>query len=516
VKRIQRFGLLIVLVVAAFDLAGPAVAVQASSTERVVGTPTLIPKWSSAIPNYVVRCNDQPVQLSVFAQPGDSVSVDGQAAKTGNFVATTGALTAGQEFLITATTSSGTAVHHVRCLPNDFPTWTWSRNGGTRSQFFVVTPDLSFTPGNDNKYVTVFDTNGVPRWWKNVSPQSSPLDAKTLPNGDLVWSESFGNGSGGSSATSEYSLDGTLVRNFPTAAPGGGSQDFHDIQFLPNGNYLIVDNSKTVQMDLTPCGGSGPGPQVDPVIEELNPSTSPPTLVWSWDTAAHISLSEVASFFYPQCKNHDGYHFNALEYVPATSLHGESVLVSYRHLDAIYNISIADSTILWKLGGSTTPQSYQVTNDPVFAASGGFSGQHDVRLYTDDVTSGFQITLHDNGTDRSRPPRAVRYRIDTEAKTASLQEQVSDSSVTASGCCGSARKLVSGDWVISWGGTSHIEEVTAGGASQLYSLILGSGLFSYRVMPVTLPGGGRYAEPATWGDALTTGMNTMHPRSAPA
>ncbi len=106
-----------------------------------------------------------------------------------------------------------------------------------------------------------------------------------------------------------------------------------------------------------------------------------------------------------------------------------------------------------------------------------FSGQHYARILSDGT-----LTLHDNNSQFINYPRAVRYRIDTTAKTAQLIEQVTDPNVTSSNCCGSAARLDDGSWLMSWGfnpivtefgpdGTRHFELTFAGG-------------FSYRVAAV--------------------------------
>jgi hypothetical protein len=97
----------------------------------------------------------------------------------------------------------------------------------------------------------------------------------------------------------------------------------------------------------------------------------------------------------------------------------------------------------------------------------------------------------------------VRYRLDTVARTATLLEEVTDSRVPSSFCCGSARRLPGGDWVMSWGSDPLITELTAVGAPVL-TIELSKGNFSYRADPV-LPGG-------LSRDALHSGMDAMHPR----
>ena len=58
---------------------------------------------------------------------------------------------------------------------------------------------------------------------------------------------------------------------------------------------------------------------------------------------------------------YDVYHWNSVDYT------GTGFLLSFRHLDAVYDIDQASGNILWKLGGSARPESLTVLNDPVFA-----------------------------------------------------------------------------------------------------------------------------------------------------
>jgi hypothetical protein len=84
----------------------------------------------------------------------------------------------------------------------------------------------------------------------------------------------------------------------------------------------------------------------------------------------------------------------------------------------------------------------------VFTGGSHFGGQHDARRMADG-----SITLFDDGTGVGRAPRAVRYTIDTNARTATLVETSTDPNVAATICCGSAREVYPGVWVIGWGGS---------------------------------------------------------------
>jgi hypothetical protein len=121
-----------------------------------------------------------------------------------------------------------------------------------------------------------------------------------------------------------------------------------------------------------------------------------------------------------------------------------------------------------------------VVNDAVFTGGGSFSGQHDARLLPDGT-----VTLFDNGSraNPTRNPRAVRYRIDTTAKTATLLEQITDPGSVFAGCCGSARKLPGGNWVVGFGGSPVFTEQRPDG-SRVFRFV---GTFVYRAVPI-LPG----------------------------
>ena len=125
----------------------------------------------------------------------------------------------------------------------------------------------------------------------------------------------------------------------------------------------------------------------------------------------------------------------------------------------------------WKLGGTARAESLAVAGDPY--AGSLFGGQHDVRELGDG-----SITLHDNGSDLGRPPRALRYEVEDGAAT--LIGEQTDSAVSDSSCCGSAR-FTGGAWVASWGGTPIVSEFDHG--RETFTLDLGS-RWSYRAIPV--------------------------------
>ncbi len=427
------------------------------TTVTVATSPPLVPAFDPSVSDYVIRCADDPVAVTIGAPQTTTVSVDGQPAASGRF-ATSVSRSTGQQFtLVVQAPAQAPAAYFVRCLPLDFPEWNASRTGATQAEYYVS----AVISGSSGNYPAVFDNNGVPVWW---APKTSTLFADRFANGNLAWTKTD------NSAAEERSLDGALVRTITTS---GSPPDQHDLLRLDNGNYVMVTNVSRADVDFSSWGDGGPGTAtlLDHVIQELTPAGD---VVWSWDAADHISVAETDPQWRAQLvfSPYDAFHWNSIE---ATDT---GFLVSFRHLDAVYAIDKATGDIDWKLGGTPTPESLAVVDDPVFTGGSHFGGMHDARRLGDGT-----VTLFDNGSNLGRAPRVVRYRIDEGAGTATMVEQLSDATVVpTSVCCGSARRLDGGDWVVGWGGTNTVSELTSTG-SRVFLMRFTNGTI-YRAVPV--------------------------------
>jgi hypothetical protein len=483
---------------------GTTAGATAATTLQVTTDPGLFPAFASWNHDYVIACTGSPVSVSVQAPAGTQVNIDGQGFKTGSYT-TTVAVTSGQAFRVLVATSTTSQLSVVRCLPPDFPTWTVLRRTSTakpQAQFYVVTPKTtSFgAPNPGQQYLILFDAVGVPVYWipttVTTATGTTTSDFGTfLPDGNVAWTH-WPNGPG-----EEHSLDGALVRKI---GPNGGTIDLHDLVMLPNGNYLVSAITTRSGANLSSWGGAASTLTnvriIDQVIYEVTPTGS---VVWSWDAADHILPVETGVQWRPGILQngppYDVFHWNSGELDTTSSADGPSIVASFRHLNAVYKIKMADKSTIWKLGGGHRAESLTVVGDPVFDGASNFGGQHDARVMPDGT-----LTLHDNGTDRGRPVRGVQYRIDETAHTATLLSQVTDPTGAQSACCGSARLLPGGDWVASWGFTPLVTELDPAG-NRVFGIRLSSpGHDSFRVIPV-LPG-------QVTVQALRAGMDAQHPR----
>ncbi len=442
----------------------------------------LSPTFAPGVSDYTVRCDGSPLEISGRLAQGTGISVDDQEEQTGFFDATV-PLEANQGFSFTLDDGAATSEYHVRCLPTDFPAWEYERLLQPDHQFYVVDPAIG---AGGSGYAIIFDDHGVPVWWQGSTP--GPIDAKFITEAGqptrITWWGQFG----GADGYQIRELNGTVVR---TVSIVGGSTDIHELQRQPNGNYLVTSYQPREHVDLTAFGGGADDTVIDGEVQEINETGE---AVWTWNSASHIGLAETGRWWPTALKGsqRDIVHMNAVEPVG-----DNAIMISMRHTDAIYKIDKASGNVIWKLGGTWTPKSLTVVNDPEGAYPLG--GQHDIRLQPDGT-----ITIHDNNTNQPSPPRAVRYEVNEAAKTATLVEQVTDPQAPGSFCCGSSRRSADGSWLMSWGGRSLVTEFNPAG-ERTFRLGFGGVAFSYRA--ASAPNGALSAV------ELRAGMDAMHPRT---
>jgi hypothetical protein len=391
-------------------------------------TPTLSPKYGPFVRDYVVRCNDAPVDVSVHADTGWEVSVDNGPFQSGDFTQTV-PLSSGQEFTVRIRDLLQTELYHyyVRCLPTDFPRYTYTRYAPASPQFFSVDP----RPTSDTRrYAIVFDNQGVPVWWY---PGGS-YAIKVLADGRVMW---FDNAR---AAWAIRRLDGSVVRLLPGV---GCTPNFRDAELLPDDGYQVACYVKRDHVDLSAYGGPSDATVADARLQEVSPTGK---LRWQWKSQNRIPLSETASRWWPTLGPPPGDYYDIVHWNSIAPV-GSAVIASFKYTDAVYKIDKSTGAIRWKLGGTTRPESLEVKGDPLPYT---FGGQHDVQRLPDGT-----VTVFDNRQDLGQP-RAVRFRIDEQARTAKLLEMITDPAVTQNIGSGSARRLGNGEWLVSWGETNPV------------------------------------------------------------
>jgi hypothetical protein len=478
-------------IVVALACAGVGATSAAGATLRLTAQPKLFPRFASSITNYITRCEPRgSVRVTVADGTGTPVSVDAQPARRRTFT-TTLALTGGQRFIVRTGRGARRASYSVRCLPQNFPNFRVTLRGKPQAAYYLLTLGSAMAP-KPKPYAVLFDSHGVPVWWYQEI-NGVPDQASLLPDGNLSWQVNLGVVTLGEPATiqwEEHRLDGTVVRTVDTNAT---LPDTPEAQELPDGNFLVTGYALR-QASLTPIGGVGTEPVLDARIEEILPNGS---VVYTWDAAGRIGLPESVRWWFAltQWRGAPTGAWDT-EHITSVQPDGDGFLAAMEHTDAVYLIRRSDGAIEWKLGGTPTPESLTIVGDPHAATD--FGAPHDARVLPDGTVSVF-----DNATARGVVvPGVLRFRIDTQARTATLIQSLSDPLVSSSPCCGSARMLPGGDWVVDWGGRQIMDELAPDGALVL-RLTLAAPYYSYRAFPI-LPGQLSAAK-------ILAGMDTMYP-----
>jgi hypothetical protein len=415
--------------------------------------PSLFPTFGPYVRDYVVRCRNGPVTVKAHASRPWWVSIGNHPYRRGDFSETV-PLSTGRAFTVTAKRDASTQLYryYVRCLPSNFPKYSFIRYGPASPKYFSV--DQAFFVPYDKRYAIIFDNRGVPIWWHRVPAK----DPRVLAGGNILWFDLS------SYRWEIHRLDGSLVRTVNTV---GATANPHDLQLAGNGDYLVAAYVSQDHVDTSAYGGSSDATVVNAELQQVSAGGN---LLWDWKSQDHISLAQTGRWWSWAVDNdYDILHWNSIE--PA----GESVIASFRHLDAVYKIRKSTGTIAWKLGGTKTTKSLEVVNDPRKYTLG---AQHDARVLSDGT-----LTVLDNRSNLAhKTPRAVRYRIDQAAGTATLLQSITDPDVSSSACCGSARRLGNGDWLIDWGLPNGIGGYKPGGERTF--LLTFDSTFSYRAEPV--------------------------------
>ena len=206
----------------------------------------------------------------------------GGASRAGDFSRTV-PLRAGTAFTITVRNEGGgrASRYHVRCLPSDFPTYTFTRYGPVSPEYFAA--DTGFAPVK-NRYAMIFDNHGVPIWWYRA-PAVGP---RVLPSGNVLWFRR-------TDSPSRYEihrLDGSLVRTLEHGRRRRGQHPRPPA--AANGDYLIGAHTKQHHVDTSAYGGSSDANVRNAELQEVSPSGQ---LVWDWKSEDHISLAETGRWW---------------------------------------------------------------------------------------------------------------------------------------------------------------------------------------------------------------------------
>jgi hypothetical protein len=399
--------------------------------------------------------------------------------------------------------------YYLNCVDQKVSPISITNADGQRNEFNLMDSIVIAGQLNEqyNGTIVLRDSLGTPIWW--MSPNSKPIaakgflylrDPKLIAGSSKVLFVGSKKPAGVFSSDGEYMVYNLLTHKVETEYTGAktlkaeGTLDFHDLQVFPNGEAVAIRYTKRTDVDLSSIGIPKGIEVLDSEIVFLNKDG---TEKFKYSILDRIDTSEIAinqpAYYNPGAAPVDVIHSNSIE------IAGESVIISSRHLDAVHKMRISDGEFIWKLGGhGKTEYDLDVINGyGAFNQSNNtinldqlLSGQHDARVAKDGGVSVF-----DNGTTANRNPRVLNFSIDEKNKKAKITHVITGSSQSISSCCGTARQLKDGAWLVNWGGKQDQQRGTfANGVSSTVLpngvatriLVRPTNVFSYRVVPYYL------------------------------
>jgi hypothetical protein len=459
--------------------------------ELSVSGATTFPEFTPAQHDYLAYCQSTTAnQFSVHVRGMPRTTATVAFVGGTQVVDTTLTIPANDAIVVRITPTGGAPEEYwIRCVPPDFPTITTTGDGTRPPGWYVLGNAFD---GPTGEFAMVLDSAGVPVWYRRVPNGRMALDVEPWSNGTMTWFASTGTPLGLEPGVGyeRFELDGEHIADYLTV---GSPTDHHELLEVPDGSgdVIMITFETRQPSGMFQCFNQfGVSVMTDdvavPVIQRVRPNG---TLAWEWDAefeggaGEKITDAEVRVRF---CFTPSGsdpiympIHVNSVDLAP-----DGTVLFTARHTDSVYAFDPVTGDILWKLGGTDTPASLDISGDPF----DGLLRMHDVR-----VLPNGNISLFDNRTflpfaspQGSGPARYVEYEIDTATNTATMVREVRRASGDFSGAMGSARLQPDGGVVINWGAAAGLPIFTETDPSgeTVFELFMNGANASYRTVKV--------------------------------
>jgi hypothetical protein len=371
-------------------------------------------------------------------------------------------------YRVEAVTGGETSFSDVRsfktaALPQDLHAAHLDRVSGSASRYALTTVG--------GRYAVAFDSTGDVAWYHDFGglPVSNAL---RQPNGDYTV---FVGTTTGWAATEGYYVEitpeGRPVRTW--TAPPGEYTDDHDLLVNGSGSDAQAQFfAYTIRStDLTPIGGL---PGVALAGHEVLRVDAGGSVLFRWSGWDNIGLDEWRGDDDVKTTrtSADFDHPNSLSLDPAGNY-----VVSWRNLDQVMALDPRTGDVLWRVGGARG--GYTFVGDP----DGGFTKQHSAK-----VLANGDLLVYDNGTDHSpRETRVVEYRLDHQAKTATMVWQYRHQPAIWTQYVGWTERLPNGNTWVAFALAGRVVEVDSSGRTvwEAQLRVNGADGSVYRIVPIS-------------------------------
>lgn len=315
-----------------------------------------------------------------------------------------------------------------------------------------ATPQSGYLTLSRPEGVVTIDNAGKVVWYHS-HPNTALNSFQAHPNGSYTI---FGAGSG----ETAFRLLNSLGEELGTLGCVNRVTYFHDLVITSGGDAWLFCADTRV-MDLSALGGEPNASVTATVVQQISPSGA---LLWEWNAFDYFDITDIA----PGDRlglNVDFTHANGIEFDSDSNL-----ILSFRTGNEVTKVNRSTGEVMWRLGGLRNQ--FTILNDPL----GGFDRQHGVRW-----AGPGQIQMLDNR--RTPPSRFVRYLLDTNAMTATMQWEFIDDPTTFTNTGGSTQYHPDGHGTVSFGRAGRVVEVDEAG-SKAWELTGLDNVYLFRVQRV--------------------------------
>jgi hypothetical protein len=326
----------------------------------------------------------------------------------------------------------------------------------------------------------ILDQNGNVVWFQAVPAGQEASDFRTQTyHGQPVLTWWQGTGLGGVAKGTDYIYNQQYQQIATVNAGNGLSADGHEFLITPQNTALILSYT-TATADLSSIGGPSNQTVIDGVVQEVDIASG--KVLFEWNSADHVPYSQSEQALPASASTPwDWFHINAVKLDTDGNL-----LIDARDTWTTYKVDRRSGKILWQLGGKASSFTLQAAPGQKLNNAGDiFAWQHDPEALGNDVYTAFDneaAGVGNTGTDPTAEfgfSRAVRFKLDERAHTATLLQSYNQPDALTAPSQGNAQTTADGNLVVGWGSLPYFSEYDTAG-DLLFNAEFPTGVNSYR------------------------------------
>jgi hypothetical protein len=358
--------------------------------------------------------------------------------------------------------------------------------------------DFFISPfGDQSTYANgpeILDQQGNVVFFQPVPAGQEASDFRTQTyHGQSVLTWWQGTGLGGVANGADYIYDSHYQPLATVKAGNGYNADGHEFLITPQNTALVLAYT-TETADLSSIGGPANQTVIDGIVQEIDIPTG--KVLFQWKASDHVPYSQSeqplpASASTPW----DWFHINAVHLDTDGNL-----LIDARNTWTTYKVDRHSGAVIWQLGGKASSFTIQAApGQSLNQANEIFGWQHDPEalghgIYTvfDNESAGAANTGQ-GSTAEFGLSRAVVFKLDTSAHTATLLDSFDQPEALTAPSQGNAQTTADGNLLVGWGSLPYFSEYDRWG-DLLFNAEFPAGVNSYRayLLPWNPAGGGRH------------------------